>query len=203
MGAKRYIYETTALSLNKFDQTTNRVLEITTSLTERSDKYRWRSGTRSITEVKVALKNYDLLRECGKFMVRKINPHIKVYVDLDNRRADQNSEMLTTCILAFLSPVTQAKPQAIYDNFKIGGMVYGELFFKGLTDKYIFDNKQTNRYLQNQYNNIPWYMTTFDSDIAKFILEWHSIVILLEACGMVLTDRIKIMWRTFEIYKDT
>ena len=69
-------------------------------------------------------------------------------------------------------------------------------------NKEIVDNKQTTRYLQDQYDNIPSYMTTCDSDIAKFILEWRNLVILLEACGVVLTDKFKILWRAFEICKD-
>ena len=46
-------------------------------------------------------------------------------------------------------------------------------------------------------------MTTCDSDIAKFILEWRNVVSLLEAYGVVLTDKFKIMWRAFDICKDT
>ena len=38
MGAKRYRYTTAALSLNEFDRTTVKVLNIKTSITERSDK---------------------------------------------------------------------------------------------------------------------------------------------------------------------
>ena len=45
-------------------------------------------------------------------------------------------------------------------------------------------------------------MTTCDSDIAKFILEWRNVVSLLEARGMVLTDKFKILWHAFEICKD-
>ena len=50
-------------------------------------------------------------------------------------------------------------------------MVYGYLVFKGLMNKAIFDNKQTTRYLKDQYDNIPSCMTTCDSDITKLILE--------------------------------
>ena len=46
-------------------------------------------------------------------------------------------------------------------------------------------------------------MTTCDSDIVKFILEWKNLVSLLEACGVVLTDKFKILWRAFEICRDT
>ena len=81
-------------------------------------------------------------------------------------------------------------------------MLYGELVFNGLMNKDIVDNKQTTWYLQDQYKNIPSYMTTCDSDIAKFILEWRSIVILLEGRGVVLTDKFKILWRAFELCKD-
>ena len=45
-------------------------------------------------------------------------------------------------------------------------------------------------------------MTNCDSDIAKFIPEWQNVVSLLEACGVVLTDKSKILWRAFEICKD-
>ena len=69
-------------------------------------------------------------------------------------------------------------------------------------NKEIVDNKQTTRYLQDQYDNIPSYMTTCDSDIDKFILEWQNVVSLLEARGVVLTDKFKIMWRAFELCKD-
>ena len=60
-------------------------------------------------------------------------------------------------------------------------MVYEELVFKGLTNTDIVNSKQTTRYLQDQYNNIPSYMTTCDSYIAKFILEWRNVVSLLGA----------------------
>ena len=42
-------------------------------------------------------------------------------------------------------------------------------------------------------------MTTCDSDIEKFILEWRNLVSLLEARSVVLTDKFKIMWRAFEL----
>ena len=51
----------------------------------------------------------------------------KVYVDADNQRAEQNSEMRTTSILASISAVTRSKIHAIYDGLNIEGMVYGEL----------------------------------------------------------------------------
>ena len=44
-------------------------------------------------------------------------------------------------------------------------------------------------------------MTTCDSDISKFILDWRNIVSLLEACGVVLTVKLKILWSAFEICK--
>ena len=50
--------------------------------------------------------------------------------------------------------------------------MYGELVFKRLMNKAIVDNKQTTMYLQDQYDNLPSYVTTCNSDIAKFILEW-------------------------------
>ena len=65
------------------------------------------------------------------------------------------------------------------------------------------DNKKTARYFQDQYDNLPSYMTTCDSDIAKFILEWRNVVSLLEARGVVLTDKFKILWRAFELCKDS
>ena len=49
VGANRCRYVTARISITKFDHTTGKVLEITTSLTERSDKYGWVSGTGSIT----------------------------------------------------------------------------------------------------------------------------------------------------------
>ena len=116
-----------------------------------------------------------------------------MYVDADNKRAEQNSEMLATCILTSISAGTRAELHAIYDNFKIGGMVYGELVFKGLMNKAIMDNKQTTRYVQDQYENLPPYMTTCDSDIATFILEWQNVVSLLEVRGVLLTDKFKIL----------
>ena len=93
-----------------------------------------------------------------------------MYVDADNKRAEQKSEMLATFVLASVSAGTRAEIHTIYGNFNIGGMVYGELVFKGLMNKAIVDNKKTTRYLQDQYENLPSYMTTCDSDIAKFIL---------------------------------
>ena len=202
VGAKRYIYATTELPLTEFDHTTGKVLNITTSLTERSDKSGWGSGTGSITEVNVGLKTYDLLREYGQFTFKELTAHIKVSVEADNKRAEQNSDMFATCILASLSPGTITKLHAICDDFKIGGMVYGKLVFKVLMNKAIVDNKQTTRYLKDQYGNILSYTTTCDYDTAKFILEWRNVVSLLEARGMVLTDKFKIMWRAFELCRD-
>ena len=43
--AKRYRYATEALSLHMFDHTTGKVLEITTSITEMSNKSGWGSGS--------------------------------------------------------------------------------------------------------------------------------------------------------------
>ena len=96
-------------------------------------------------------------------MVKELIAHIKVYVDAENKRAEQNSEMIATCIVASVSAGTRAEIHAIYDDFKIVRMVYGKLVFKGLANKEIVDNKQTTRYLQDQYDNLPSYMTTCDS----------------------------------------
>ena len=136
-------------------------------------------------------------------MVEEVTVHIKVYIDADNKHTEQNFDMLATCILASVYARTRSKLHAIYENLKIGGIVYDELFFKGMTKKDISNNKKTTRYLQDQYENLPSYMTNCDSDIAKFILEWRNIVILLEARGVVLTDKFKILWRAFEICKET
>ena len=137
IGANRYIYATAEPSLNGFDHTTVKVLDITTSLTERSEKSGWGSGTRSITEVNVGPMTYNLFCEYGQFTVEELTAYIKVYVDSDNKRAEYNSEMLATCILASVSAGTRAELHIIYDGFKIDGMVYGELVFKGLTNKAI------------------------------------------------------------------
>ena len=72
----------------------------------------------------------------------------------------------------YISVGNRSKLQAIYDDSNIGGIVNGELVFKGLMNKTIFDNNQTTRYLQYQYKNLPLFITTCDSDITKFILEW-------------------------------
>ena len=45
-------------------------------------------------------------------------------------------------------------------------------------------------------------MTTCDSKIVKFTLEWRNIVSLPEARGVVLTDKFKILWRAFKLCKD-
>ena len=114
-----------------------------------------------------------------------------MYVDTNNKRTEQNSEMLATCKLDFVSPGTRAKLHTIYDNLKIGRMVYGELVFKVLMNKAIVNNKHTTRYLQDNYNNLTSYMNTCNYDIAKFILEWRNVVSFLEARGMALTEKFK------------
>ena len=106
VGAKRYSYATASLSLNNFDHTAGKFLKITTSLTKRSDKSGWGSGTGSITEVKVGPKTYNLFHEYGQFTVKELTAHIKFYVDADNKRTEQNSEVLATCILASISTGT-------------------------------------------------------------------------------------------------
>ena len=111
--------------------------------------------------------------------------------------------MLATCILASESTGTRAELYAIYNNFNIGGMVYGEFFFKGPMNKANVNNKETTRYSHEEYDNLPSYMTTCDSYTAKFILKWRNIVSLIETCGVVLIDKFKIMWRAFELYKDS
>ena len=111
--------------------------------------------------------------------------------------------MLATCIFDSVSAGTRADLHTIYGDFMISRMVYGELFFKVLMNRAIFNNNKTTRYLQDQYENLPSYMTNCDPDIAKFILEWRNVASLLEARGVVLTDKFKILWRAFEICKDT
>ena len=166
-----YRYATAALSLTKFNHTTRKVLDIMTSLTERSNTSIWGSGTRSITEVKVELKTYGLFHKYGKFRVEELTAHTNAYFNTDNKRAEQNSEMLATCILTSVSPGTRAELHAICYSLKIDTVVYGELVYKGLMNKAITDNNQTTRYLQDQYDNIRSYMTNFDSATENFILE--------------------------------
>ena len=64
-----------------------------------------------------------------------------MYFEADNQRAEQNSDMLATCILASVFPGTRAELHAIYNGFKISRMLYGKLVFKGLKNKEIVDNK--------------------------------------------------------------
>ena len=91
VGSKRYRYATATLSLTEFDHTIDNVLEITMSLTKMSDNSGWGSGTGSITDIKVGAKTYDLFREYEQFTVEDLTAHIKVYVDVDNKRVEQNS----------------------------------------------------------------------------------------------------------------
>ena len=70
-----------------------------------------------------------------------------MYVDTNNKRTEQNYEMLATCILASVSAGTRSELHIIYDDFKISGMVYIESVFKGLTNKKSVDKKQTTWYL--------------------------------------------------------
>ena len=123
VGTKRYRYVTAALSLNEFDHSTGKVLKFTTNLAERSNKSGWISGTGSITEVKLIPKTYDLFGEYGHFTVEELTAHIKVCVDADNKHTEQNFDMLATCILASVYARTRSKLHAIYDDFKISGMV--------------------------------------------------------------------------------
>ena len=90
---------------------------------------------------------------------------------MDNKIAEHNSEILVTCILTSISAETRAKLHAVYDDFKIGGMVYCNLVFKGPMNKDIVNNKQKTRYLPDNYSNLPLYMITCDSGITKFILD--------------------------------
>ena len=46
-------------------------------------------------------------------------------------------------------------------------------------------------------------MTTCDSDITKFILEWKNVVSLLESHIIGLTDKFEILLRTFDMCKDS
>ena len=87
VGANRYRYATVALSLTEFDHTTSEVLNIKTSISKRSDKSRWGSGTGSITEIKVGAKIYDLFHKYGQFTVEELTAHIKVRVDAENKHA--------------------------------------------------------------------------------------------------------------------
>ena len=65
VGSKSYRYAAAALSLTEFDHTTVKVLEITTSINERSDKSGWGSDSGSITEFTVGPNTYDLFRKYG------------------------------------------------------------------------------------------------------------------------------------------
>ena len=80
-------------------------------------------------------------------------------------------------------------------------MVYEELVFKKLMNKTIFNNKHTTPTLQYWYENLPSYVTTCESGIEKFILELRNVVSLLESRGVVLTDKFKIIWHAFELYR--
>ena len=67
--------------LTEFDHTNGKVLDITTTLTEKSDNSGWGSGTGSITEINVGARTYDLFREYGKITVEEFTTPIKAYVD--------------------------------------------------------------------------------------------------------------------------
>ena len=54
---------------------------------------------------------------------------------------------------------------ATYEDYKINGEICGELVFKGLMNKTIVDNKQTMRYLQDEFENLLSNMTSCDSNI--------------------------------------
>ena len=45
-------------------------------------------------------------------------------------------------------------------------------------------------------------MTSCDSNIPEFILQFRNITSLLEARGTVLPDKFKVLWRGFELCKD-
>ena len=90
-------------------------------------------------------KTYDLFREYGQFTVKELTTHTKVYIDVNKKRAEQNSEMLAACILTSVSTGTRSELHIVYDDFKIDGIVYVELVFKGLMNKAIVENKYMTR----------------------------------------------------------
>ena len=125
-----------------------------------------------------------------------------MYISANSKRIEQKYEMLTTCILRSVSAETWAELHIVYDDFNIDGMIYFELVFNGLMNKAIIINTHMTRYLQDKYDNLPSYMTSCYSGIAKFILEWRNLVSFLEAHGLVITNKFNILWRAFELCKD-
>jgi hypothetical protein len=91
---------------------------------------------------------------------------------------------------------------ATYEDYKINGEICGELVFKGLMNKTIVDNKQTTRYLQDEFDNMPSNITSCKSKIPEFTLQFRNITSLLEARGTVLPDKFKVLWRGFDLCKD-
>ena len=120
----------------------------------------------------------------------------------NNQHREQNSESLATCIMDSLSEQTRAYMKSIYATLKIDGHIYGELVFKALMNKAVIDNKKTTRHLQDRYDSLPQFMTSCDSIIPEFILEWREVVALLEARGEAINDKFKVLWRAFELVKD-
>ena len=201
-GIKRNSKATSPLAEELFNHTSGKVLEITNALRDRSDASGWRSGTGKITAIKVGTATFDLFKDYGQFTETELKAHVSAYLQGTNHRAEQNSEQLARCIMASVTPNTHAELMATYEDYKINGEICGELVFKGLMNKTIVDNKQTTRYLQDEFDNLPSNMTSCDSNIPEFILQFRNITSLLEARGTVLPDKFKVLWRGFELCKD-
>ena len=95
--------------------------------------------------------------------------------------------------MAYVTPNNHAKLTATYEDYKINSEGCGELVFKGLINKTIVDNKKPTRYLQDDFDDMPSNMTSCDSNIPKFILQFLNTTSLLEARGTMLPDKFKVM----------
>lgn len=201
VGFKRYQAATEPLK-HLFDHKLGRTVSLALDLSKRAMESGWTKGTGDIITIPDSAGNdKNLIKHYGQLSLEDIKNKAQTYAGNPSRAA-QNSSQMCTFLLDSLTESTRTEIMQVKDEWSIGEEGQGPMLFKVLMNKTIVDNNHTTRFLEDRFDELPQMMTTFDSDINRFHLEYREIVALLKGRGKTNLDEFKPLWRGYALCKD-
>lgn len=201
LGFKRYQAAAQPLK-HFFNHKEGHTVGIALNVSKRANESGWTKGVGDIITIPNSNGNdKNLIKSYGQLSLENIKSKVISYAGTECRAA-QNLTQMCTLLLDSLAEGTRMEIMQVKEEWSINEEGHGPMLFKVLMNKTVVDNNHTTRFLKDRYNELPQMMTTFNSDISRFHMEYGEIVALLEGHGKTNLDRFKPLWRGYALCKD-
>ena len=161
------IYKTSVAELPlEYDGSTETLGAFIQHLKDRATAANW-MGTLRIAKTGTT---YQLLDHFGILTVEDIKNHAITYIGTQTRDA-QNSFMMHQCLAASLTEEIKVKVETLRENYTIGDVCDGPLYFKALIQTVTVDTRATTTNIRTKLMQLSTYIADVDYDVTAFNTE--------------------------------